>query len=335
MTLLRTNLTEHYGIISTPTTWRFSSTKSMRFLFLGICPPREHDDLRSSWPVIHYTSYLYRYPSDQDIDRFSKFAKVLEIHQWVWQSRYSKTASAYGETYDNSEEGVCPPWFDQSHLPQDDHWIPESEAELKRVINKCHQVGMLFVPYFGSSEMELGAIRSEAIRLKVQYHVDGLYLDGLTMNTQENPLDAYLVARDLRRIFGDEGWLNYHDTHSGYFAPFIQSYMDFITTSEHDSFNKWTSTTYNISNAIGGYWPEIAAHFPEPQDNIRDTIAFLKNLVDVSLPYRNRILFLAGDGGQWRFWRLYFNEEEVDFLKQYYLPKISGGSKEAKRTLMR
>jgi hypothetical protein len=181
---------------------------------------------------------------------------------------------------------------------------------------------MLVAVYF-NGQMNSNAIMSEARQLKVRYNLDGLYLDGLMEGSKNGPVDAYLTARNLRHLFGDDGWINLHNTNTGYFAPFIQAYMDFITTGEHNNFNKWQSTTYNISNAIGGHWPEIPYFFDDPRENIQDAIPFLKDLVDISLKYNNRILFLAGDQGQWRFWRLYYTQAEMEFLKQYYIKKLS------------
>jgi hypothetical protein len=182
---------------------------------------------------------------------------------------------------------------------------------------------MLVAVYYNGMKMDRLSILPEALRLKKKYNLDGIYLDGLLNKTKEGPLDAYLLARELRRLFGDNGWINYHNTHKGYFAPFIQTYMDFVTTGEHNNFHQFRSTTFNISNAIGGHWPEIPYFRSDDNKNIKDARSYLKNLVDVSLVYNNRLLFLTGKQGQWRFWRLYFTPNEMQFMKNYYLDRIN------------
>jgi hypothetical protein len=98
--------------------------------------------------------------------------------------------------------------------------------------------------------------------------------------------------------------------------------MDFITTGEHNKFNRWISTTYNISNSIGGHWPEIPYYWPDTRKNIENAIPYLREIVDGSLKYNNRVLFLVGKQGQWRYWRLYFTPQEIEFMKDYYLKKL-------------
>jgi hypothetical protein len=315
-----------YNIMVNKNEWILNSKMNMSVLFFGVCPPREFDWHRSKWPIIHYSSYIQRYPSDDQIVEYSNFAKVLELHQWVWKNRYVNKMDCLNdpdhEYYNNCQGNNTPLWNDNSWFPLNNHYIPDDEKELQRVIKTAHSRDMLVAVYF-NGQMNSNAIMSEARQLKVRYNLDGLYLDGLMEGSKNGPVDAYLTARNLRHLFGDDGWINLHNTNTGYFAPFIQAYMDFITTGEHNNFNKWQSTTYNISNAIGGHWPEIPYFFDDPRENIQDAIPFLKDLVDISLKYNNRILFLAGDQGQWRFWRLYYTQAEMEFLKQYYIKKLS------------
>lgn len=315
-----------YPIKITRTDWELNSNKEMPVLFLGVSPPRAFDWERSRWPVTHYSSHIKRYPADEQIKEYSKFTKVLEMHQWVWKNRYvNKKDCLTKEPYNNCDNINTPLWFDNSYIPVNHKWIPDDEKEFKRVISTAHANGMLVAVYFSGVDITKSALLAEARRLKHKYKIDGLYLDGLLINKKmEGPLEAYLAARDLRRLFGEKGWLNYHNTHDGYFAPFVQTYMDFITTGEHDKFDRWISTTYNISNAIGGHWPEIAYFMPDDSKNIKDARPYLKDLTDISLKYHNRLLFLVGESGQWRFWRLYFTPAEMKFLKSYYLDRLSG-----------
>jgi hypothetical protein len=201
-------------------------------------------------------------------------------------------------------------------------WLADDENELRRVVSTAHRCGMLVAVYFNGLKMDRFAILPEAKRLRKKYGIDGIYLDGLLNRTDGGPLDAYMTARELRLLFGDSGWLNFHNTHKGYFAPFVQSYMDFVTTGEHLKFNRWISTTYNISNAISGHWPEIPAYWPDPAKNIGDGRTYLKEIVDQSIKYHGRVLLLDGKSGQWRFWRLAFRDEEMSFMKSYYLPLL-------------
>lgn len=237
--------------------WKLSAHEPLPVLFIGVCPPREFDWKRSKWPIVHYSSHIERYPSDGQIKEYSKFAKVLEMHQWVWKNRYVNKKDCLKEPYSNCNGNDTPLWKDNASWPVNNKWIADDEKELKRVVATAHACGMLIAVYFNGLKMDGSSILPEALRLKKKYNIDGIYLDGLLNNSNQGPLDAYLIARKLRILFGDDGWINFHNTHKGYFFPFIQTYMDFVTTSEHRKFDKWMSTTFNISNAIGGYWPEI------------------------------------------------------------------------------
>lgn len=139
------------------------------------------------------------------------------------------------------------------------------------------------------------------------YIIDGFYL--------KNPELAYRAARILRNLFGEDGWLTLHDSHGNYFIPFIHTYMDYIITGEHDSFDRWRSTSYKISNTVTSLWPEISL-------KIKDGRQFLKKLVDDSLLYNNRVIFMVGEQGQWRDWRLYFTQSELKFMQEYYLSNL-------------
>ena len=151
---------------------------------------------------------------------------------------------------------------------------------------------------------------AEIRQLKENYGIDGVYVDGLFY---QKPEAGYIAARELRKLFGDNGWLTFHDTHgNGYWAPFINSYADMVVTGEHNSLDRWLTTSYKISNAVASIWPEIPLSRQDGKD-------FLKDLSDKSLKYNNRVIFMAGAGGQWATFRLYFTNEETEFMKEYYL----------------
>ncbi len=289
--------------------WKLTAEESLPFLFIGILPPRSFDWDRSFMPVIHYSSHVQRYPTDEQIIAYSKYAKVLEMHSWVWQNRYDENAEkAWGDTGEK-----YPLWADNSYQAQYYKWIPDNEVEFRRVINTAHRYDMKIVPYVNLLDGDIGIQMAEMKRLKDTYNIDGLYIDGLYPRDIEL---AYHAAQDLRNLFGEDGWLTLHNTHpSGYWAPFINTYMDLIITSEHSSFNRWTSTSYKISNAIASVWPEI------PLD-VKDGRKFLKKVVDDSLFWNNRVILMTGEQGQWRDWRLYFTPEEMEFMKEYYIGLI-------------
>jgi len=289
--------------------WKLVAEKPLPLLFIGVLPPRQFDWERSFWPVIHYSSHIQRYPTDEEIIAYSKYAKVLEMHSWVWQNRYDESA--------RDEEGnKFPTYADYSFWPQNGKWIPDNEVEFKRVIKTAHTYGMKVLPYVSSEYEKDGNLKTfiaEIKRLKDIYNIDGVYLDGLFY---QRPELGYMAARSLREIFGRDGWLTIHDTHgSGYWAPFIHAYMDIIITSEHNCFNRWTSTSYNISNAIASVWPEIPL-------SVKDGRVFLKTMVDNSLLYNNRVILMTGEQGQWRCWRLYFTPKEMKFMQEYYIKAL-------------
>lgn len=286
--------------------WKLTAEKPLPLLFIGVLPPRPFDWDRSFWPVIHYSSHIQRYPTDEQIAAYSKYAKVLEMHSWVWQNRYDENAG-------DEKGNKFPVYADYSFWPQDGKWIPNNEVEFKRVINIAHAYGMKVLPYVSSEyekDVDPKTFVAEIKRLKDTYDIDGVYLDGLF---SQRPELGYMAARTLRELFGEDGWITLHDTHgSGYWIPFINTYMDLIITSEHNSFERWTSTSYKISNAIASLWPEIPL-------GVKDGREFLKKLVDDSLLYNNRVLLMTGDQGQWRDWRLYFTPDEMKFMEEYYL----------------
>lgn len=291
--------------------WQLKGNEPLPFLFIGVCPPRQFDWKQSFMPVVHYSSHVQRYPTDEQIVEYSKYAKVLQMHSWVWQNRYDRDAEIEMEPY---MEGKVPLWMDKSYKAQNYKWIPDDETELKRVISTCHAHDMKFVPYVSLLNGDIEKQIIEMRRLKDTYSIDGLYVDGLY---PQQPELGYEAARALRELFGEDGWLTLHNTRpSGYFAPFINTYFNLIITSEHESFNRWTSTSYNISNAIASVWPEIPL-------NVKDGRGFLKELVDESLLYNNRVILMTGEQGQWRQWRLYFNEDEMRFMQEYYLGALS------------
>lgn len=295
--------------------WDLSTSKPLSLLFISVCPPRHFDWDASFNHNVHYSSHTQRYPTDEQIIEYSKYAKVLEMHSWVWQNRYDPSAiDADGNRFSK--------WYDFSSRAQNYKWIPDDEAELRRVVKTAHAHGLKVVPYvnffrekhkYTANGDVLNIWMAELKKLKDEYDVDGFYLDGLY------PLDpelSYMAARALRELVGENGWLTLHDTRSsGYFFPFINAYMDFIITSEHESFERWKSTSYKISNAVASVWPEI------PID-IKDGREFLKELIDNSLKHNNRIVLMDGKDGQWRLWRLYFTKKEMKFVQDYYFDAI-------------
>lgn len=290
--------------------WNLSASEPLSLLFIGVCPPRHFDWNASFNYNVHYSSHTQRYPTDEEIVKYSKYAKVLEMHSWVWQNRYDpKAIDADGNKFSK--------WYDFSSRSQNYKWIPEDEVELRRVVKTAHAHGLKVVPYinFLREEYKYSADRdvidrwmSELKKLKEKYDFDGFYVDGLY------PLDpelSYMTARALRGLVGNDGWLTLHDTRSnGYFFPFVNAYMDFIVTSEHSLFNRWNSTSYRISNTVASVWPEISM-------DIEDGREFLKELIDNSLRYNNRLVLMDGKDGQWRLWRLYFTDDEMKFVQEY------------------
>lgn len=63
--------------------WKLDAQEALPVLFVGVLPPREFDWERSFWPVVHYSSHIERYPSDEQIAAWSEYAKVLEMHSWI------------------------------------------------------------------------------------------------------------------------------------------------------------------------------------------------------------------------------------------------------------
>lgn len=298
---------DHYrkGFDVETRTWSLTATEPLSLLMLGVCPPRHFDWKRANVPVVHYSSHVRRYPNEGEIASYGTFAKVLEFHSWVWKSHYDPTQLVDGRP--------GPLWNDDSYKTDaNGRWVPEDDAEFRRVIKTAHAAHLLVVPYV-HLEGNLGTHMMELRRLKQEYEIDGLYIDGLW---QDEPEVAYVAARQIRELFGERGWLTLHDTNNGYFSPFVHAWMDLIVTGEHhDDMDRWSVTSYNISNAAASVWPEIPL-------GVNDARPMLKEMIDKSLDYNNRFLLMAGTAGQWRDWRLYFTEAEMEFVREYYPARL-------------
>ncbi len=291
--------------------WRLSAEKRVPEVFVGVCPPREFDWQRSFENVVHYSSHVQRYPSDEQIEEFSRWASVLQLHSWIWKDRYDETKP------DDTGRQPPPLWWDYSWLAPDYRWIADNDDELQRVVATAHRHGMKVIPYVNFYLLHTTGERKNNYHLQLaelrkiyeKYGFDGFYLDGLYVF---EPEPSYTIMRTIRQMVGDEGWLTLHNTGTSF--PFIDAYADLIITSEHASFDRWASTSYKISNATASLWPELPIELEDGRD-------VLRKLVDESLEYNNRVIFMVGKQGQWRLWRLYHTENEVEFMKQYYLAK--------------
>jgi hypothetical protein len=52
---------------------------------------------------------------------------------------------------------------------------------------------------------------------------------------------------------------------------------------------------------------------------LKGEVVPLEKMIDDSLRYNNRVIFMTGEQGQWRLWRLYFTPEETKMMTDYYL----------------
>lgn len=275
----------------------------------SVCPPRAFDSESSvSDRIVHHFIHDKRddgtwdfYPTDEKIEELSRSGNILALH--VWQK---------GAGPDRDKEITGRVDLYMRAAPQASRvYAPLDEAELKRVVETAHRCGMRVVPYmsplfFPGRPLEFLA---ELERVLEAYTFDGVYYDGVS----EDILDAYDVMKGTRHILGEERVLYVHIPSpimgSSYkrgkyvYAPFIDTYADFILRAEHiDTFDdkvlRYTISGHNISNAIG-----FACNYDY---NLEFNEALMQRVLEyhVRLPY-------------WNGWDLYLDDRGKAVGKSY------------------
>lgn len=158
----------------------------------------------------------------------------------------------------------------RSHGP----YVVENKPEFRRLMNTAHENGMKVVTYcalfshyrkFRDFERFYQGVKS----LHDEFSIDGVYVDGLTfdylLSRDDNKIANWEMVRRLRDLFGPDGVIIFHGTHSPprhpvnpvATAPNIDSYCTATLYGEgvpfdsvDDLYVKYQVRKYGISNTI-------------------------------------------------------------------------------------
>jgi hypothetical protein len=174
--------------------------------------------------------------------------------------------------------------------------------ELSRGVGMAHKVGLKVILYtsfyyfyekYESVEEYLLQIR----RLKKEYQIDGIYIDGLLTETSGHQNDQMFtnweLIRRLRDLFGDDGVIVYHGTaygHSAATMPNVDAYCDATLngenvpyTSFNDPYIRFHVKKYGISNTVA-LWKPGPGPYTENE----------RPVIDAVLNMNGRVRYWAG-----------------------------------------
>ncbi len=280
--------------------WKLQYTSGQAFrLLVSVFPPRPFDWKQSCETIVHTFSWKNPYPSDDQLQEWSKHGSILVLHSWIWQG---KTGSQYGVMMDDS-------WAVSKYEPK-------SEKELVRVVKTAHDLGMKVIvymsPYYfkGGSNDDFVAAVDKAMKT---YSLDGVYFDGI-VEPYNDIMGAYDVTRKTREAIGNERILYIHSTISPLkeiYCPFIDCYADYLLRGEHrktseDAF-RWYVSSYNLGNAIGTL--------------CYDTQRPTRELIDLMFRVNARLPYWVDDG-TWNSKEYFLHKPEMELMKTEYFPRL-------------
>ena len=225
-----------------------------RFM-LSVFPPRPYQ-LEQSFTERLYLSFSVTYgnnmaanpyPSNDEIEKASKYTNILWLFETMWKGKYAKT----GKVLENEADVYA----DASYANY--NYIPANEAELERVVKKAHSLNMRVLPYVSPFfSLAKGSDYINKIKgLLDKYQFDGVYLDGVSIDMW----DGYELIRNLRQTVQD-GIIFWHCTidplGKNIFCPFIDTYVDYTLRAEHihdfdNRYMRYVISGINTGNAIG------------------------------------------------------------------------------------
>lgn len=232
--------------------------------WVSVAPPKPYNwhKLPSQGRNFAFHSWFEgRAPSDEEIGRWAKFCNVLLLQ--------SPDGSLYHQRKD---------WRPPGTGAMTDTLTPIDSAEFTRVVTTAHARGMKVVVNAGAmyfraelpkektAQGESRFVRGPAARnfpglyaavkrLREEHPIDGAYFDELY---PANTVRAYLAARRMRELFGDEGvMIEHHDMnfHSVTCPPATLCWHDAQIAGEalaryynHRDWLRYACSTYNIAN---------------------------------------------------------------------------------------
>ncbi len=282
----------------------FPGVSYQRFL-ISVFPPRPFNWEKSfSDRIVHHIAEVEPYPTDEELEDWSRWCNVLVLHAEIWQGKYTRKGRKLVRREDLYQDASWAKF----------HHVPLEEKELRRVVAKAHQLGMRVIAYMSPFySLAEGEEFLEEMRLAISNHqLDGIYFDGNSFD----PLRSYQMIRATRRLLGDK-ILYVHCTNDPIsprlVCPFVDTYADYTLRAEHitdfdPKYLRYVISGHNVSNAIGfvcnySYPPEVS-----------------RRLVDQALAVGARLPWFTGRQLD-PTWQSYFKETER-IMKQEYFPKL-------------
>lgn len=146
----------------------------------------------------------------------------------------------------------------------------KNEPEFKRFMSTAHinnlKVSLYCSLFYWRHANKTSNGFVDSIRLlKEKYNIDGVYVDGLTFDSgiykTDDKIDNWHITRQLRQLFGTEGFLMLHGTNLGTLvatSPNIDTWYNVTLNGENvefssleDEYFKYHARKYGISNTVG------------------------------------------------------------------------------------
>jgi hypothetical protein len=283
---------------------RYKASQPSRVL-VSVFPPKPFDWKQSCETMLHSFSSTHPYPSDQELEAWSKYGKVLTLHSWIWKGGKSRQ---YGIEQDGS-------WTNSE-------FDAKSDEELLRVARTCHRLSMKVIaylsPYYqggGRKPEDFAKAVGQAVK---KYELDGAYFDGVYNDIES----AYEVTRQVRKVIGDKGILYIHSTQlplKEIYCPFLDCYANYILRGEHlrmsKEYARWKVSCWNLSNSVGTFCYD--RHRPDEQ------------MIDGILSVNARLPIWVQDG-TWNGTKYHLTEDEMKLMASEYLPRLEKENQAAK-----
>ena len=294
--------------------------------WLSVFPPRPYNWNRAFEPIEHDGNNGESpgsYPSNEQIADAAKYCKVLTLHAGIWQDvsedvKIKMTPIMHTQKY----AGHPQPWLSEKH-------VPANMQEFIRVRDEAQKRGMKVVVYLSPYYSTAPDIFAEMRRVLDEYHLDGLYFDGISMDFRK----SYEVIRRAREILGDNRILYVHCSsdplHDGrIYCPFVDTYADYIIRGEPgvwglklDDFLRWTISGYNISNAVG-YWCYYGSNQQQGYDagtpKAGTYIDTVPDAEHIDAAFRNKA-FIWRQGQEWSQPKM---KDDLAAFDKYYYGKL-------------
>lgn len=200
------------------------------------------------------------YPSDADIEQWSRHANILlqqaEVMLWKdWSLRFIPRNGL--EEFQRVNRTCERLGMRNIVYTSPTYFLTGTGLESKAMNNFDNFAITGFSPGDGRG-LNWPIFLSEITKVMKEYQPDGLYFDGI----YDNIVRTYLISRKTRELVGDIGIMEYHATGSppgnGVYLPQIDTYFTFILRGEGSQgqytdpdYLRYFVSTYNISNSIG------------------------------------------------------------------------------------